>query len=110
MAGDDGLYVFSLAAKCVAYEADPGPERVNVGSAVEPRMVDRREALRHLYARSLLEHVDADAGRLADAGSRCQTELDAMQHQQYWVEIRDRRAAAGDPNADRALGQNAQRA
>lgn len=110
MSGDDGLYVFSLAANCAQYEADQGPAQVNVGSVAEPRMVARSEALRHLYARSLLEHLDADTERLAATDRYCQAELEAMQHQQYWIQTRNRRAAAGDPNADNALGQDERRA
>ena len=53
------------AANCRLYENDPGPAELNIASRLEPMWVSRAEAFRDLYARLLLEELDADAARIA---------------------------------------------
>ena len=53
------------AANCRLYENDPGPAELNIASRIEPMWVSRAEAFRDLYARLLLEELDADAARIA---------------------------------------------
>ncbi|MEV4539288.1 hypothetical protein AB0J82_36495 [Asanoa sp. NPDC049518] len=99
---DEG-YVFSMASNCRLWESDPDPALINIGSEREPFMVSRVEAFRTSYARAVLERLDADPQRLAAAEQYCLAELDRIETREYWIEVRDRRAAAGDPHADDAL-------
>ncbi|MBV9923321.1 MAG: hypothetical protein JOY78_21085 [Pseudonocardia sp.] len=55
---------WTLAANCLLYEGDPGPARLNVGTAAEPRMVSRYEACRDFYARSLVKELEAGLARI----------------------------------------------
>lgn len=61
---DDMTSVWACAINLRLYDSDPGPRQVDVGSDLEARVVDRREALIDLYARTLLEELDADTPRL----------------------------------------------
>ncbi|SKK91884.1 Uncharacterised protein [Mycobacteroides abscessus subsp. massiliense] len=65
------------AANASLHEETPGPAQLNIGSAVEPRMVSRTEAFRDLYAHLLLVDIQADQARL----DRLQTQIaDASKH------------------------------
>jgi len=61
---DDDALAWRLARNCLLYEEDLGPEQVNIGNTIEPKMVPRHEALRGLYTRLLIEYLDADVARL----------------------------------------------
>jgi hypothetical protein len=71
----DSAQAWSLAANCLLFEEDPGPDQVNVGSDTEPQMQPRTEAWRDYYARYLLKELDGDLGRLAAIDDEYRGEL-----------------------------------
>ena len=79
----DAVEAWTCAANLRLYDEDPGPRWVNVGSAVEPRWVDRYDALVDLYARQMLVQLDADPERLIVAARECRVR--ARQQRQWWT-------------------------
>lgn len=67
---DDDALAWRLARNCLLYEEDLGPEQVNIGNTIEPKMVPRHEALRGLHTRLLIEYLEADVARLAGLEQR----------------------------------------
>lgn len=60
----DMVHTWSCAINMRLYDDDPGSRDVNVGTREEPRIVDRHEHLLSVYARQLLQYVEADITRL----------------------------------------------
>lgn len=60
----DMVNTWSCAINMHLFDNDPGPREVNVGTLDEPRIVDRHKHLLSVYARQLLQDVDADPARL----------------------------------------------
>lgn len=61
---EDLTLAWVYAANASIHEEAPGPAELNIGSAVEPRMVSRAEAFRDLYAHLLLEDLQAEKVRI----------------------------------------------
>jgi hypothetical protein len=68
---DDRYQAWMLAANCLIYEADPGPETTQVGSINGPLTVSKQEAVQIIYARNVLTEMDADLARLRAAAEAC---------------------------------------
>jgi hypothetical protein len=60
-----------LGANCLIRENDPGPERLNVGSADRPAWVERRRAVRATFTQQVLVDLGGDVQRLRGAAGRC---------------------------------------
>ena len=105
----DSTRMWSLACNCLLYEGDSGPAQLNIGSEIEPKMVDRQQAWRELYARLLIEQVDADVTRLGEAEQVCRDELADTHRPEHWERIYQVRLRAGDPTAEEVLTPQGQR-
>ncbi|MFI2473454.1 hypothetical protein [Nocardia xishanensis] len=57
-------HIHSSAANCLLFEADPGPQQLNIGTELEPRWVSREYAWRDFYAHDLIIAVNADLALL----------------------------------------------
>lgn len=101
----DTTYAYSCAANLLLYDADPGPRETNVGSASEPRIGDRREALLNLYARQVLVELRADLARALRLRRDCDRKAaDVMTLRNAIRAVRFRRAhGAAWPSALSAL-------
>jgi hypothetical protein len=106
---DDSSEVWSLACNCLLYETDPGPDQLNVGTTVEPKMLPRRTAWRELYARLLVERLETDPSRLLAAMAQYRQGLADTYQPNYWAGIYETRLARGDPNAKEVLTEQGQR-
>jgi hypothetical protein len=109
MITNDKTYVWSLACSCLLLEEDARPATLNVGTATEPRMLPRREALRDLYSRLLIEALGADAQRLATLADQTRAALAEMHEPDYWQRLYDKRKSGGDSSAGDALTEAGQR-
>jgi hypothetical protein len=61
---EETLFAWSCAVDFMMYDSNPIASEANIGSQIEPRVVDRRDALLDIYARRILVHCEADPGRL----------------------------------------------
>jgi hypothetical protein len=77
---EDAFQAWINARNCLLYEKDPGPDRLNVGTTQEPRMVPRAEAWQHGYALRVLVQCNGDHSRLAAAARQCQEKMTGKAH------------------------------
>jgi hypothetical protein len=106
-AKDRGL-IWSLACNCLLHEEDPGPNSINIGSQIEPKMVSRGQAWRDLYARLLAERVGADIARIDATAAVCRDELADTHRPEHWQRIYESRHQSGDPNAAEVFTEQGQ--
>jgi hypothetical protein len=100
-----GSLAWSCAANLQLYDEDPGRRKTNVGNRNEPRMVDRRDALVHLYARQVLLGLDADNQRIVALAEDCRCRAaEARSLRGAWRLVQTRRRAPNPESWTSALG------
>lgn len=76
----DVVQAWSLGANCLLYEADRGPEQLNVGTARHPMMVPRDQAWQQAYAMFALVSLDGDHARLKAAARQSLADIPVKLH------------------------------